>query len=205
KDGIRGFHVTGVQTCALPICTGFQVPEASTRDRRVVHEHVRAATVNGDEPETLLRVEPLHGALSHLLSLGDYNGTALCWSRVAERPSPGVATQSTSAHVSSARRLGHPKLQPQPALTLPAANPECAETQAAISGEKSEFARVAFLTFAGRWFCAREHPAAGRPRRRRISPRRCRRSRWGTTSGPPTPRAGSSRRSTPGTGRRSSR
>src|SRR5215218_10092321 len=34
-------------------------------DRRVVAEDVGAAAVLGDEPEALLRVEPLHSALSH--------------------------------------------------------------------------------------------------------------------------------------------
>src|SRR4030095_1922539 len=37
-------------------------------DRRVVDEHVRAAAIDGDEPETLLRVEPLDGAVRHDLS-----------------------------------------------------------------------------------------------------------------------------------------
>src|SRR5260370_42564918 len=34
-------------------------------DRRVVHENVVAAVLLRDEAETLLGVEPLHGALSH--------------------------------------------------------------------------------------------------------------------------------------------
>src|SRR5438067_6954112 len=34
-------------------------------DRRVVDEHVRATTVGRDEPESLFRVEPLDGSLSH--------------------------------------------------------------------------------------------------------------------------------------------
>src|SRR5881628_1578878 len=34
-------------------------------DRRVVHEDVVAAVLLRDEAETLLGVEPLHGALSH--------------------------------------------------------------------------------------------------------------------------------------------
>src|SRR5207302_2888158 len=28
EDGIRDFHVTGVQTCALPICSGARCPSA---------------------------------------------------------------------------------------------------------------------------------------------------------------------------------
>src|SRR5690606_35889811 len=35
EDGIRDFHVTGVQTCALPICTKDQAGEMS--DRLVTH------------------------------------------------------------------------------------------------------------------------------------------------------------------------
>src|SRR5689334_13485913 len=40
--------------------------EAGTRDRRVVHEHV-LALVGGDEPVTLLAVEPLYLAGSHVV------------------------------------------------------------------------------------------------------------------------------------------
>src|SRR5690606_40724346 len=29
EDGIRDFHVTGVQTCALPICVCREIPEAA--------------------------------------------------------------------------------------------------------------------------------------------------------------------------------
>src|SRR5690606_40220697 len=31
EDGIRDFHVTGVQTCALPILTGSCMPTAATK------------------------------------------------------------------------------------------------------------------------------------------------------------------------------
>src|SRR5690606_40272020 len=34
EDGIRGFHVTGVQTCALPICRGGHGPCTSAAARR---------------------------------------------------------------------------------------------------------------------------------------------------------------------------
>src|SRR5690606_39425061 len=72
-DGIRGFHVTGVQTCALPILGGLELDpltlvegtEARRLDRAVVDEHVRAAAVDLDEAEALLTVEPLHGSLCH--------------------------------------------------------------------------------------------------------------------------------------------
>src|SRR6266567_4155776 len=37
-------------------------------DRRVVNENIRGAVVGGDETKPLVRVEPFHGSLSHLLS-----------------------------------------------------------------------------------------------------------------------------------------
>src|SRR5262249_27691403 len=41
---------------------------AARVDRRVVDENVGSAVIGGDETEPLVRVEPLHGSLSHLLS-----------------------------------------------------------------------------------------------------------------------------------------
>src|SRR5690606_35813950 len=48
EDGIRDFHVTGVQTCALPICEGLalmclaeallRTPDADTRDRLIAEK-----------------------------------------------------------------------------------------------------------------------------------------------------------------------
>src|SRR6478735_7061418 len=45
-----------------------QLAEALGGDVREVGEHVSAATVLLDEAETLFRVEPLHGASSHVVS-----------------------------------------------------------------------------------------------------------------------------------------
>src|SRR5438552_16131114 len=45
-----------------------QATEAAGLDRREVREHVGAATIRGDETETLVRVEPLHRTDSHLFS-----------------------------------------------------------------------------------------------------------------------------------------
>src|SRR5699024_12580837 len=42
----------------LDLLVLFQVPEAGTRDRRVVDEHVGLAALDGNEPETLSRVNP---------------------------------------------------------------------------------------------------------------------------------------------------
>src|SRR5690606_39848511 len=33
EDGIRDFHVTGVQTCALPICAGVQLGQLQEQQR----------------------------------------------------------------------------------------------------------------------------------------------------------------------------
>ena len=43
----------------------FEGLEAGTLNLRVVNEDVVASVGRGDEPETLLRVEPLNGALCH--------------------------------------------------------------------------------------------------------------------------------------------
>src|SRR5690606_40052207 len=39
EDGIRDFHVTGVQTCALPILAVGQFPPVSCRGRRLSPPH----------------------------------------------------------------------------------------------------------------------------------------------------------------------
>src|SRR5688572_31278806 len=44
-----------------------QAAEALGTDRRVMHEHVGAAVLGSDEAETLGVVEPLHGAVLHML------------------------------------------------------------------------------------------------------------------------------------------
>ena len=61
-----------------------ELAEALGVDVRVVGEDVSAATVLLDEAEALFRVEPLHGASSHVISpSGQCPGTALCGPRVA--------------------------------------------------------------------------------------------------------------------------
>jgi RimJ/RimL family protein N-acetyltransferase len=64
-----------------------QGPEAVRRDRRVVHEHVGAAAVLGDEAEALFAVEPLHCSASHdlLLWWGGY--------QVRRSPAPGLPNE----------------------------------------------------------------------------------------------------------------
>jgi hypothetical protein len=49
------------------VCPLVEGPVALRGDRREMHEHVRAAVLRGDEPVSLLGVEPLHGSLHHLL------------------------------------------------------------------------------------------------------------------------------------------
>src|SRR5690606_41091706 len=41
EDGIRDFHVTGVQTCALPICTARPPMETYQRARRSLRARMR--------------------------------------------------------------------------------------------------------------------------------------------------------------------
>src|SRR3989440_1709843 len=55
-----------------------QATEAAGADRREVGEHVRATTIRGDEPETLIRVEPLHRTGRHVFSLKAGFGSAPC-------------------------------------------------------------------------------------------------------------------------------
>src|SRR5215204_4295239 len=45
-----------------------QVAQSSALDSADVHEHIVAAAIRLNEAEALLRVEPLHGALSHFKS-----------------------------------------------------------------------------------------------------------------------------------------
>src|SRR5207237_1781979 len=49
----------------LDLLVLLQVPVAGPGDRAEVHEDVRATVVLGDEAETLLGIEPLHGACAH--------------------------------------------------------------------------------------------------------------------------------------------
>src|SRR5690606_40826777 len=41
EDGIRDFHVTGVQTCALPICGGYKTPSLKQADDNIVEPAAR--------------------------------------------------------------------------------------------------------------------------------------------------------------------
>src|SRR5690625_4007732 len=54
EDGIRVGHVTGVQTCALPICSLSSVPLMILRDRQ---EWVMAKIISGTELSELIRAE----------------------------------------------------------------------------------------------------------------------------------------------------
>src|SRR5579875_1631164 len=49
----------------LDLLVLFEIAEATPRDRAEMDEHVRSATVLGDEAEALLAVEPLHFAGCH--------------------------------------------------------------------------------------------------------------------------------------------
>src|SRR3712207_8472078 len=45
EDGIRDIGVTGVQTCALPICTAYPIPGSRTARLRVTDDDGASATV----------------------------------------------------------------------------------------------------------------------------------------------------------------
>src|SRR5690606_39861868 len=49
EDGIRDFHVTGVQTCALPISTGRPAPRGGKRNShlRVPSDETCSSTISG--------------------------------------------------------------------------------------------------------------------------------------------------------------
>src|SRR5690606_40828346 len=52
EDGIRGFHVTGVQTCALPISAA-TLPEPALRPEVAQQVEIRTFRVGVDEQEWL--------------------------------------------------------------------------------------------------------------------------------------------------------
>src|SRR5207344_3411656 len=69
SDGTRLWTLGAGLDLELDPLTLVESAEAVHSDRRVVDEHVRA-TVDRDEAVTLLRVEPLDGALSHTFTPG---------------------------------------------------------------------------------------------------------------------------------------
>src|SRR5258705_5184192 len=76
-------------------------------DRGVVHEHVGAAAVHGDEAEALLRVEPLHGSLRHsVFSSEIFRGPTRCeagWP-FSSSASRGSSHQETTSPTPEGRR-----------------------------------------------------------------------------------------------------
>src|SRR3954469_3256475 len=68
RDGpnVRGLQALGALVdLELHLLTLGEGTEALSLDRGVMAEHVRAAVVLHDEPETLRIVEPLHGTSDH--------------------------------------------------------------------------------------------------------------------------------------------
>src|SRR6202012_288046 len=49
----------------LDLLVFFKGAEAASLDLRVVDKHIRGTVLGGNEPEPLLRVEPLHSSLWH--------------------------------------------------------------------------------------------------------------------------------------------
>src|SRR2546426_3055904 len=62
EDGIRDYKVTGVQTCALPICTAFR-GQYEERIRRLVRELAA-------DPDVILFVDELHNLIGQGTALG---------------------------------------------------------------------------------------------------------------------------------------
>src|SRR5690606_40585648 len=53
EDGIRDFHVTGVQTCALPICHGANVLDVSAEVEQVVLDAEELGHHHADEVDAV--------------------------------------------------------------------------------------------------------------------------------------------------------
>src|SRR5690606_39398235 len=75
-DGIRGFHVTGVQTCALPIYNVFQINPHLFLDN-AIGVNMDYAIMNGETAYNGFRVptdekfqEDLNGQLHYSIGLG---------------------------------------------------------------------------------------------------------------------------------------
>src|SRR5690606_40554907 len=112
EDGIRDFHVTGVQTCALPISGGVSAAA------------INCPSATTSRPQTTTTLVPCAGLSSSRARLGDstpvepryrrasVEGEQCSWSRITASVSPAVASRSTSsapsAHVATAgpARLG---------------------------------------------------------------------------------------------------
>src|SRR5690606_16638659 len=65
----------------------FEAAETPSVDLAVVHEHVGASAIGGDETEALLTVEPLHGSFGHVVSFARDVGDHTVWSPAAAGPS----------------------------------------------------------------------------------------------------------------------
>src|SRR5690606_17108982 len=52
EDGIRDFHVTGVQTCALPIWQSIEVPMFEAMAQLVLGDHLNGRTFDRQHGET---------------------------------------------------------------------------------------------------------------------------------------------------------
>src|SRR5690606_40460905 len=52
EDGIRDFHVTGVQTCALPICSDLQTIQGLT-----FYEHAETPGLGGEVENPMWKVQ----------------------------------------------------------------------------------------------------------------------------------------------------
>src|SRR5690606_41190553 len=102
EDGIRDFHVTGVQTCALPILPAAEERDHE-RDRRVAHSVAKLGEVREErhaavrELVLLLRLAPFVGDCARWLnhaSAWAQIGRASCRDRVYIAGVAGPPTES---------------------------------------------------------------------------------------------------------------
>src|SRR5262245_20364590 len=68
-DGLGLRSLGALRDLELDALVLFEAAEAGGLNGGEVDEHVAPTTVNGDETETLVRVEPLHGSLRHVTPL----------------------------------------------------------------------------------------------------------------------------------------
>src|SRR5690606_40033178 len=100
EDGIRDFHVTGVQTCALPIFSVFgttgEGPSIGLGERRAVFDVLARCGIAGDRITPGVTVSAVDDALEI--------GRASCRKRV-ERSVAALSAKASSRRVTGERRV----------------------------------------------------------------------------------------------------
>src|SRR5207302_1832781 len=101
EDGIRDFHVTGVQTCALPI---LQLPAIPGRDRAAVSPPFPGPPVDPDDPARLRIAKALRDQPRELLAL----------LRLRQRTRPTTPHRNPRTHRVLRRPLETTPVEPAP-------------------------------------------------------------------------------------------